>query len=130
MKAITLSDIQQMEIVDIPMPQIQEDSDVLLKIEEVGVCGSDVHYYETGRIADQIIEYPFIVGHECAATVAEVGSAVTRVRVGDRVAIDPALSCFACDQCRDGRENTCQRLRFLGCPGQAAGCCSRRFKWG
>jgi L-iditol 2-dehydrogenase len=121
-KAITLSDIQQMKIVDIPMPKIKADTDVLLKIEEVGVCGSDVHYYETGRIGDQIIEYPFVVGHECAAIVAEVGSAVTRVRVGDRVAIDPALSCFACEQCRVGRENTCEQLRFLGCPGQAAGC--------
>ncbi len=122
MKAITLSGIQQMKTVDIPMPQIKEDTDVLLKIEEVGVCGSDVHYYETGRIGDQVIEYPFIVGHECAATVSGVGSAVTRVRVGDRVAVDPALSCFSCEQCTDGRENTCRQLRFLGCPGQAAGC--------
>lgn len=122
MKAITLTALKQMELVDVPEPAIENDTDVLLKIEKVGVCGSDVHYHETGRIGSQIVEYPFIVGHECAATVKAIGSAVTRVNVGDEVVVDPAASCHNCEQCRQGRENTCDNLSFLGTPGQGNGC--------
>ena len=93
MKAVVLTGIKQMEIQDWPDPAIEKDTDVLLKIEQVGVCGSDVHYYETGRIGSQIVEYPYIVGHECAATVAAVGDSVTTVKVGDPVVVEPAVSC-------------------------------------
>ncbi len=122
MKAIVLTGIRRMKITNVPEPTIKKDDDVLLKVEVVGVCGSDVHYYETGRIGSQIVEYPFIVGHECTATVKAVGRGVTRVKVGDEVVVDPAASCNECDQCRQGRENTCRRLRFLGTPGQGNGC--------
>lgn len=122
MKAVVLSGIGRMELVDVPEPSIKRDGDVLLKVEMVGVCGSDVHYYETGRIGSQIVEYPFMVGHEFTATVKAVGAAVTRVRTGDRVAVDPAITCGSCDQCRQGRRNTCRNLKFLGCPGQVEGC--------
>jgi L-iditol 2-dehydrogenase len=95
MKAILLTAPKQMELREVPGPAIEKDTDVLLKIEKVGVCGSDVHYYETGRIGDQIIkEYPFIVGHECSATVKDIGSAVTKVKVGDEVVVDPAQPCY------------------------------------
>ncbi len=87
----------------------------------MGVCGSDIHYYTTGRIGSQIVRYPFIVGHETAGTVERTGKAVTRVKQGQRVAIDPAVSCGNCDQCRAARENTCRELRFLGAPGQLEG---------
>ena len=122
MKAVLLTGIKQMETRDIPKPGIKKDNDVLLKIEKVGVCGSDVHYYETGRIGSQVVEYPFIVGHECAATVEAIGRAVTTVKVGDQVVIDPAAPCHSCDQCKQGRDNTCRNLRFLGTPGQGGGC--------
>jgi L-iditol 2-dehydrogenase len=122
MKAVVLTGKRQMEIRDIPAPTIKNDTDVLLKIEMVGVCGSDVHYYETGKIGSQVVQYPYIVGHECAATVKAVGCAVTKLKVADRVAIDPAISCCNCDQCNIGRLNTCRKLKFLGCPGQADGC--------
>ena len=122
MKAVLLTGIKQTETRDIPKPDIKKDSDVLLKIEKVGVCGSDVHYYETGRIGSQIVQYPFIVGHECTATVEAIGSAVTTVKVGDQVVVDPAAPCNQCDQCKQGRENTCRNLRFLGTPGQGGGC--------
>ncbi len=124
MRAAVLTGIRQMELRDVPDPQIERDTDVLLKIERVGVCGSDVHYYETGRIGSQVVQYPFIVGHECAATVAAVGRAVKRVRVDQQVVVEPAVSCYACEQCRAGRENTCYKLRFLGTPGQGDGCLS------
>ena len=122
MKAIVLTGINRMELRDVPDPTIEKDNDVLLKIEMVGICGSDLHYYETGRIGRQIVEYPFIIGHECSATVKAIGGSVTRVKVGDRVAVDPAVPCQKCSQCRVGRENTCEDLRFLGCPGQGGGC--------
>jgi L-iditol 2-dehydrogenase len=121
-KAIVLTGIRQMEMANVPEPTIKKDDEVLLKVEVVGVCGSDVHYYETGRIGSQIVEYPFVVGHECAATVEAVGSAVTRVKVGDGVVVEPAIACNNCDQCKQGRKNTCRNLKFLGCPGQAGGC--------
>ena len=122
MKAVALTGIRQMELMDIPEPGIRKDNDVLLKIEMAGICGSDVHYYEMGQIGSEIVEYPFTVGHECAATVKAVGDAVTYVKVGDRVAVEPAMTCHNCDQCEQGRENTCRNLRFLGCPGQVQGC--------
>ncbi len=124
MRAAVLTGIRQMELRDVPDPKIEKDTDVLLKIEKVGVCGSDVHYYETGKIGSQVVQYPFIVGHECAATVADVGPAVKRVTVGQQVVVEPAVSCYTCDQCKAGRENTCYKLRFLGTPGQGDGCLS------
>jgi len=122
MKAIVLTDLRQMELTDMPEPALKKETDVLLKIERVGVCGSDVHYYETGRIGEQIVEYPFIIGHECSATVEAVGSSVTSVKAGDQVVVDPAASCHQCAQCLRGRENTCRYIRFLGAPGQGGGC--------
>jgi L-iditol 2-dehydrogenase len=121
MKAFKLTSLRQMALVDVPDPKIQRPTDVLLKMGAVGVCGSDIHYYTTGRIGEQVVEFPFTVGHECAGTVLDVGSEVTHVRPGDRVAIEPAVTCGECDQCRAGRENTCRKNRFLGCPGQAEG---------
>jgi L-iditol 2-dehydrogenase len=122
MKAVVLTGIRQMELTDVPEPTIKKDDDVLLKIEKAGVCGSDVHYYETGRIGSQVVKYPFIVGHECTATVKAVGRKVSHVKVDQQVVVEPAVSCHNCDQCKRGRENTCFNLRFLGTPGQGNGC--------
>jgi len=109
------------------MPEIRDGKDILLKTEVVGVCGSDIHYYKEGRIGDQAVSYPYRVGHEFSATVVDVGGDVKSIRQGDRVAVDPAISCGHCIQCRTGRENTCLNLRFLGCPGQAEGCLSEHI---
>jgi len=122
MKAAVLTGLSRMEIRQTPDPKIVKDTDVLLKIEMVGICGSDVHYFETGRIGSQVVQYPFLVGHECAATVAAVGKGVRQVQVGEQVVVEPAVPCHQCDQCRKGRENTCFNLRFLGTPGQGGGC--------
>jgi len=122
MKAMVMTAIRRLEPADVPMPSIEQKNEVLLKIQIVGVCGSDVHYYEAGRIGSQVVQFPYKLGHECSATVVEVGSEVTRVKVGDHLAVDPAAPCYKCDQCKMGRENTCRNLRFLGTPGQAEGC--------
>jgi len=122
MKAMVLIGIKQMEMQDLPMPEIMKDTDVLIKMKVVGVCGSDVHYYTSGKIGSQVVQYPFPVGHEGAGEVIEVGTKVTKVKPGDRIAIEPAMPCGECDQCKANRPHTCRELRFLGCPGQANGC--------
>jgi L-iditol 2-dehydrogenase len=124
MRAIRLVGINEMKMFDVPTPQIINDTDVLIRMTHVGVCGSDVHYYTQGRIGSQVVAYPFTVGHEGAGIVEKTGSRVTRVKPGDRIAIDPAMPCGTCDQCLAGRHHTCRKLRFLGCPGQAEGCLS------
>lgn len=121
MRAMVLTGIRAMEMRDVPDPRIEAPTDVLIRISRVGVCGSDVHYYTTGRIGSQVVQYPFAVGHECAGVVEAVGEGVTHVTPGDRVAIEPAMPCFECDQCKADRTHTCRKLRFLGCPGQAEG---------
>jgi L-iditol 2-dehydrogenase len=127
MKVFKLTSLREMELVDAPDPEIRQPTDVLIKMGAVGVCGSDIHYYTTGRIGSQVVEYPFTVGHECAGVVLEIGKSVTHVRPGDRVAIEPAVTCKTCDQCLAGRENTCRNNRFLGCPGQAEGSLSEQL---
>ncbi len=122
MKAVVLTGIGEMQLQNVPEPRLENNNDVLLKIEKVGVCGSDVHYYETGRIGSQVVRYPFIVGHECAATIQDIGSAVGGLKPGEKVVVEPAAACHNCDQCRAGRENTCRNLRFLGTPGEGNGC--------
>ncbi len=124
MKAFKLIGIRQMEMMDVPAPEIAGDDDVLIRMRAVGVCGSDVHYYGTGRIGSQVVDYPFTVGHEGAGEVIEVGAGVSVVKPGDSVAIDPAWVCGECDQCLAGRPHTCRNLRYLGCPKQMEGCLS------
>lgn len=122
MKAQVLTGLRQMKMVNQTMPRLEKSNDVLLRVAYVGVCGSDVHYYETGRIGSQVVQFPFAVGHECTAIVEAVGQTVQNVQVGQTVAVEPAVSCHQCDQCLAGRPHTCRKLKFLGCPGQLEGC--------
>lgn len=119
-----LTGIRAMEMREVPDPELQNPGDVKIRMLTLGVCGSDIHYYTDGKIGSQVVQYPFTVGHEGAGMVMETGSAVTRVKKGDLVAIDPAMPCWTCDQCKAGRHHTCRKLKFLGCPGQAEGCLS------
>jgi L-iditol 2-dehydrogenase len=121
MKAAFLSGLRQMEIGEAPEPQLTGPRDVLLRVEAVGVCGSDVHYYKTGRIGAAVVNYPFVMGHEFAGTIEKTGAEVRGLQPGQRVAIDPLVACGHCDQCRAGRPNTCRNQRFMGQPGELAG---------
>ncbi len=103
-------------------PRLSRETDVLVKMARVGICGSDVHYFAEGGIGSQRVEYPWAVGHEGAGIVEKVGAAVTRVKPGDRIAFDPAMPCGECDQCLAGRPHTCRTQKFLGCPQQVEGC--------
>jgi L-iditol 2-dehydrogenase len=122
MKAALLTGIRRFETRQVAEPKAIGDTDVLIRIQAVGVCGSDLHYYTTGRIGSQIVQFPFIIGHEAAGIVERTGTGVTRVTRGQKIAIDPAISCGRCDQCLAGREHTCRELRFVGTPKQLEGC--------
>lgn len=98
---------------EIPVPNDQE---VLVRIEYVGICGSDLHYYHAGRIGDYIVEPPFVLGHECAGTVVKVGKEVEHLVVGDRVALEPGKTCGVCEFCREGKYNLCPDVIFFATP--------------
>ena len=121
MRSALLTGINEIAIHETPAPVLKGPGEVLLQVEAVGVCGSDVHYYRCGGIGAMRVEYPFALGHECAGLVVETGSEARHLRPGQRVAIDPLVACGQCDQCRAGRPHTCRNQRFLGCPGQLPG---------
>ena len=121
MKIAVLTKPGRFEIRDAGVPRIENDDDVLLRVAMVGICGSDLHYFSSPRVGDLDVRYPVRIGHECVAVVEAAGPSVTRVKLGDMVSVEPAVSCGTCDQCLAGRHNTCRNLKFLGSPGQLKG---------
>jgi L-iditol 2-dehydrogenase len=115
MKAAVMLRPKQIVIQEMPVPQV-EPNEVLIKVMAVGVCGSDVHYYEHGRIGRFVVEKPIILGHECAGEVSAIGKKVTRFRIGDRVAVEPGVACGSCRACKEGRYNLCPDVQFLATP--------------
>ena len=103
----------KMEERDIPKAK---DNEVLVKLEYVGICGSDLHYYETGAIVYFVVEPPFVLGHEPGGTVVEVGKDVKHLKVGDRVALEPGKTCGHCEFCKTGRYNLCPDVVFFATP--------------
>jgi len=106
-----------MELRQAPTPHLEGPRDVLLRVDSLGVCGSDIHYYTQGKIGPHTAPYPFILGHELAATILEVGPGVKSLHPGQRVAVDPLIPCGECDQCRAQRKHTCRNQKFLGSSG-------------
>lgn len=98
---------------DIPTPA---DDEVLVKLDYVGICGSDLHYYETGAIGNYIVEPPFVLGHEPGGVVVEVGKDVKHLKVGDKVALEPGKTCGHCEFCKSGRYNLCPDVVFFATP--------------
>ena len=88
--------------------------EVLVRLGAGGICGSDLHYYFEGRNGSFVIREPLIPGHEASGVIAAVGAGVTRVRVGDKVAVSPSHACGRCEACRQGREQLCANMKFLG----------------
>ncbi len=114
-RAAYMTGLNKMEIREIEVPKLRE-KDVLVKLEYVGICGSDVHYLEHGKIGDFIVDGDFILGHECAGTVVEVGAGVQNLKVGDMVALEPGITCGQCEFCKSGRYNLCPDVEFLATP--------------
>ncbi|KAI1756891.1 GroES-like protein [Xylaria castorea] len=102
--------------VDRPAPTLQSEHDVLVAVNYTGICGSDVHYWQHGAIGHYVVKDPMVLGHESAGTVVEVGTAVTGLTVGDRVALEPGYPCRRCANCLGGRYNLCPEMRFAATP--------------
>ena len=115
MRASVLLEPGKLVIEERPVP-VPDPDQVLIKVLSVGVCGSDVHYYKTGRIGRFVMERPLILGHEVSGQIVAVGSDVPRERVGERVAIEPQRPCRVCDYCRSGRYNLCPKMEFYATP--------------
>lgn len=115
MKVAVMNGIGKMgfEKRDIPQPKADE---VLVKLEYVGICGSDLHYYETGAIGDYVVEPPFVLGHEPGGVIVEVGANVQHLKVGDRVALEPGKTCGHCEFCKQGKYNLCPDVVFFATP--------------
>lgn len=115
MKTAVMTGIRKVELTTRPIP-VPAENEVLVKIEYVGICGSDLHYYETGRIGDFIVEPPFVLGHEAGGIVVETGSNVRNLKVGDRVALEPGKTCGTCEFCKSGKYNLCKDVVFFATP--------------
>lgn len=115
MKAAVLYGKGDLRIETIPIPTYKAD-EVLIEIKRVGICGSDIHYYKDGRIGDFVVDKPMILGHESAGIIVAKGSEVTKLEIGDRVAIEPGIPCMKCNRCKEGRYNLCQNITFFATP--------------
>ena len=114
-KTFYMTELEKLEVGEAPMPKLGPD-DVMIKVQSVGVCGSDLHYYQKGSIGDFVVKYPFILGHEAAGVVSEVGGNVTTLKVGDRVCMEPGVPCMKCEECLTGHYNLCKHVRFWATP--------------
>jgi L-iditol 2-dehydrogenase len=114
-RAAYMTEKGKITIVDIPVPEPAEN-EVLLRIEYVGICGSDAHFLETGMRKGKSFNLPFILGHECSATIVEIGKGVTDLAIGDRVTFEPQITCGKCHYCREGKYNLCPHVMFPSVP--------------
>ncbi|KAI7778609.1 hypothetical protein LA080_001939 [Diaporthe eres] len=114
--AFVLQSIKNVSFESREVPKLRDEYDVRVHIEQTGICGSDVHYWQRGRIGDFVLESPIVLGHESSGTVVEVGKKVKNLKVGDRVAIEPGVPCRHCDYCRAGSYNLCADTVFAATP--------------
>lgn len=111
MKAIKVIEPFKVEITEVPNPTIQKSDDVIVCVTSGGICGSDIGIWNG---TNSLATYPRLIGHEFGGIVTETGSAVTSVKPGDKVAVDPVISCGHCYACRIGRHNVCSTLEVMG----------------
>jgi len=116
MKAAELVSTRQFRLAEMPS-QDPAPTEVQVRVDAVGVCGSDLHYYAEGAVGDTPCVFPMVMGHEPAGTVVKCGSRVTGWSPGDRAALEPALYCYHCEFCRTGHHNVCANIGFLSTPG-------------
>lgn len=114
-RAAVMTTLNTIEIQERPVPELGP-REALVRVEAVGVCGSDTAYYTYGRIGDYVVEGPIVLGHEVSGQVEQVGSQVNNVAPGDRVAVEPGTPDRDCEQCRAGRYHLCPNLEFLATP--------------
>lgn len=114
--SLVLNKIDDITFEQLPLPEISNPHDVLVEVKKTGICGSDIHYYAHGKIGDFVLTKPMVLGHESAGIVSAVGSAVTSVKVGDKVAIEPGVPSRLSDEYKSGHYNLCPHMCFAATP--------------
>ncbi|KAI5803386.1 chaperonin 10-like protein [Peziza echinospora] len=114
--SFVLKKVNEVVFEDRPIPELKSDREVLIQIKVTGICGSDVHYWTHGAIGSFIVKAPMVLGHESAGIVVKTGSAVSTLKVGDRVALEPGTPCRHCVQCKAGAYNLCPDMKFAATP--------------
>jgi len=125
MKVALMKEIDRLEVVSRPEP-VPGPGEVAIDIRSVGICGSDAAYLHYGRIGPWTVERPIVLGHETSGVISAVGNDVEDLAVGQRVAVEPGISCRRCTQCRRGDYHLCPNLVFLATPPHD-GCLAERI---
>ncbi len=120
MKVCVLTGKQKLEWTEREIPQPGK-GELQIKLEYVGICGSDLHFYEEGQLANWTLDGPLALGHEPGGVVTAIGEGVTGFEIGDKVSIEPAVPCGKCEDCRKGHYNLCKNVRMLAIPGERDG---------
>ena len=115
MQAAAMEGIKNIKIRDMDIPKPKQ-GEVLIKVKSVGICGSDMHFYINGRIGHHIVELPFILGHEASGEIVETGKDIINLKVGDRITMEPGVSCGKCNYCMTGKYNLCNKMIFWATP--------------
>lgn len=116
MRTCVLSDVGELSVIERERPTPKSD-EVLVRIDRVGICGSDLHYYQHGENSGNLVDFPHVLGHESAGTVVEVGSNVVSVSTSDRVAIEPGIPCGECSYCTsEGEYHLCEEMEYMSSP--------------
>ncbi len=120
-KVAYMTDLKRMEVKEVPMPEGElAPNDVLVNIKRVGICASDMHMFDTGKVGILEIKPPHVLGHEPSGVVVEVGSNVTSLRPGDRVFVDPQRPCGQCEHCMHGDYNLCDNMKCMSVEDEGA----------
>jgi L-iditol 2-dehydrogenase len=115
MLCAVLHGVRDLRLEQRPIPE-PAANEVLVRIQRIGVCGSDIHYYTHGRIGDYVVEEPMVLGHESAGIIEAVGTDVDGFAAGERVTIEPGYTCRECFYCKAGHYNLCPDVTFMATP--------------
>jgi D-xylulose reductase len=114
--SFVLRNIKDVTIEDRPRQKMRDGHDVMVHVSQTGICGSDVHYWQRGRIGEYVVKGPMVLGHESSGVIAEVGDQVKHLKPGDRVAMEPGVPCRRCEYCKKGRYELCGEMVFAATP--------------
>ena len=113
-----LSNTHQFSLIDQePIPE-PGPGEIQVAVKAIGICGSDLHYFNEGGIGDTPCVYPMVLGHEPSGVVAKLGAGVSGWSKGDAAVLEPAMYCYHCEFCMTGHHNVCNHVRFLSTPGE------------
>jgi hypothetical protein len=122
--AAVLTGMGQLEFLPWALPATPPHGHVRVAVQRVGICGSDVHYLQRGRIGDFVVRAPLVLGHEASGEVVQLGGGVMSPRVGARVALEPGVPCWQSAQAREGRYNLDPGIVFAATPPHHGSLCS------